>query len=90
MGAKSPVGGQPGDVDIIRMEGSVKRGYELKDRDFSTWKNFRQDIGNINSGFENLVAEGTIDDYKIVFRNQPPADDIAWLDSNGIPWDYFE
>ena len=92
MGMKSPVGGQPGDIDLIRMEGGQRIGYELKDKDFSTWAedDFKRQIGNINSGFNNLVAEGTIDDYKIVFRNQPPASKIAWLDSKGIPWDYFE
>ena len=87
MGAKSSVN-KPGDIDLIRMEGSVKTGYELKNIDFSS-NNFRSNIGSINRGFEDLVAEGTIDDYKIVFRNEPPASEISWLNSNSIPWDYF-
>ncbi|KCZ72634.1 hypothetical protein ANME2D_01065 [Candidatus Methanoperedens nitroreducens] len=83
------LGKKPGDIDLIMQEGTKKVGYELKDRNFATWDRFNGDIKEINDGFKELVQKGTIDDYKIMFREVPPGDLINWLNSNNIPWGYF-
>jgi hypothetical protein len=94
MGAKSNVVNKPGDIDLIRMEGGQKIGYELKDRDYDMWKidgRIYTDLDDINKGFQKIIAEGDlgISDYKIVFREEPPSDVQTWLNSRNIPWDYF-
>ncbi|KCZ72942.1 Mg-chelatase subunit ChlD, partial [Candidatus Methanoperedens nitroreducens] len=80
---------KPGDIDLIMQEGTKKVGYELKDRNFATWDRFNDDINDINKGFKDMVQNGKLDDYKIVFRERPPEDMINWLDSKNIPWGHY-
>lgn len=80
---------KPGDIDLIMQEGTKKVGYELKDRSFASWPNYQKEIGDITDGFKDMVQNGKLDDYKIVFREKPPEDIINWLNSNNIPWDNY-
>ena len=87
MGAK-PIGvSRPGDIDILMKEGGKKVGYELKDRNFASWSNFKYDMGDISAGYRNMIKNGEIDGYKIVFKEAPPINHQGWLNSKKIPWE---
>ena len=85
-------GGTPGDIDVLMSDGGQKVAYECKTGSFGI--NDKYDILDKNKGFQLLVQKGTINEYKIMFREKPSQDVIDWLnganpDGAKIPWDYF-
>ena len=101
MGAKTPKSvSTPGDIDLIRAEGSQNVAYELKNVDFANmdsniWTKYQTKLSNQNTGLKNIVDNEipingkVINNYKFMFREQPPTYVTDWLDGQSIPYDVF-
>lgn len=101
MGATTPKSvSTPGDIDLIRAEGSQNVAYELKNVDFAnmdsdTWLMYQKKLGNQNTGLKNIVDNEipvngkVINNYKFMFREQPPTYVTDWLNEKTIPYDVF-
>lgn len=90
----------PGDIDLIRTEGSQNVAYELKNVDFAnmdsdTWLMYQKKLGNQNAGLKKIVdneiqiSGEKIDSYKFMFREQTPTYVTDWLNEKTIPYDVF-
>lgn len=87
----------PGDIDGIVRENGQNVAYEVKNIDYTNWQGYRQKFGDQNAGLSSLVNSGqpiynggpTIQDYKFMFRGEPPQDMQDWLNSKNIPWEYY-
>ena len=101
MGATTPKSvSTPGDIDLIRAEGSQNVAYELKNVDFAnmdsdTWLMYQKKLGNQNTELKNIVDNEipvngkVINNYKFMFREQPPTYVTDWLNEKTIPYDVF-
>ncbi len=74
---------RPGDIDIVTDNDNNIVGHELKYGNRVT----TNDIKDIKSGFEKMVASGELDDYKFVFRRRPSDDVIDYLEKNDISFE---
>ncbi|WP_276302612.1 hypothetical protein [Halorussus lipolyticus] len=74
---------RPGDIDVLTEEGGEKIGHELKS------SSDEGEIGEIVKGYEELVEEGVVDDYKIVLKRAPSDGLKQYLETNNIDYEVY-
>jgi len=78
---------RPGDIDVVTRESTKTVGRELKRKEYRDTSEFKQEIGQIDSGYKQLVDEGVVDEYEIVFGRELTPDQRRYLEEKDIPYD---
>ena len=81
---KTPGSGRPGDIDALEtLSDGRKLGSEIKNSAASVSQN---DIGDIRAGYQELIANGVVDEYQIVFRQLNDDTLVDWMNNEEIPY----